>query len=1048
MAVFITSADQSGAVSAEQRPDDGGENSTNTHPIEQAEAAGSPHPDLSDSNPLAGVSMEDGPNKDLVKRSEEATGTAEEQHGFGPGMSDDGRPRFVDTDWMKFKEMIERRNNAALAEFGHVDGLATLFKTDLERGIDPATHQARVDQFGENVLTKKEPVTFLEFLGEAFQDQIVIILCFASAISIIFGMTLPNPHSGHVERSSGWIEGTAILISVMLVTGTSSINNYQKAKKFEEMERAQAIKQLQVFRGGKEITIESDKLVPGDVLIVETGMELSCDGVFIAGSGIKVNEAALTGEPDLIEKSPDEAIFISGTTIDEGNGRILVIAVGMGSFQGTLKEQLDVDSDEETPLQEHLGALADDIGKFGLGGAVILLIALSIKELILIGKDERDANATSFLNFFLIAITLIAVAIPEGLPLAVTISLAFSMKAMMKENCMVRVLASCETMGAATAICSDKTGTLTTNQMTVVQGFVMDHEFVIDGYGLAARNNQVQVCERSGDGVSVLVEKPGISVENLDRFCYAIAVNSTARENFINDVLTWVGNKTEHGMLKWVKAMGRDYAELRKVAPPDCVRQYPFSSAKKRMTTIIKDNAGQLTAYFKGASEAILASADRCMDENGAIVELTDARRAVFDAVIVDMASQGNRTIGIAMALCDFSEFPDDEPSVSSVFMGVLGIQDPIRANVPRAVLDSESAGLTVRMVTGDNINTAIAIAKKCNIFKDDNFDTALTGEEFRTMYRDDKDKLVEMLPRIKILARSSPTDKHILVGLLQDEHGEVVGVTGDGTNDAPALKLADVGFAMNTGTDIARDASDMVLLDDNFATVVTAIRWGRAVNDNIKKFLQFQLAINCAGVGLTLVGSLASSTSKEPFTPVQLLWLNLIMDTLAAIALSTELPEDACLRRRPVFKQAPLITNRMRVFIASHGSFQFVLILLLLFLGQDWFSVIEDKELCKNGPFPDVPRNETTFNSTSNVTTWRIVTTAMWMKSTASASARTPVACSTRSSERASRARSTPRSSSTFSSGSRSSTWSTRAKSTASSIRSKASGPARRTCS
>jgi Ca2+-transporting ATPase len=911
---------------------------------------------------------------DAIPVVEGGTQTANEtpeemQHGMGPGMCDDGRPKFINMDWVTFKEMIERRNNAVLqTSFGHVEGLAATFKTDLERGIDPTTHQARTDQFGENLLSKKEPVTFLEFVLEAFQDQIVLILCVAATVSIIFGMTLPNPHSGHVEREHGWIEGTAILISILLVTGTGSINNYQKAKKFEEMERASAIKQLQVFRGGEEITISSEQLVPGDILVVETGMELSCDGVYVSGSDIKVSESALTGEPDLIEKDRDNAFFISGTTIDEGNGKILVIAVGMGAFQGTLKNQLDVESGE-TPLQEHLGELADNIGKFGLGGAVVLLAALSIKEGILIGKDEKEANATSFLNFFLIAITLIAVAIPEGLPLAVTISLAFSMKAMMKENCMVRVLASCETMGAATAICSDKTGTLTTNQMTVVQGALMDHEFIIEGYGLNPRAEQVQRLSRSGDGEAMVIETPNISKDNLERFCYALSVNSTARESLINHQLTWVGNKTEFGLLKWVKAMGRDYAEMRKQVPADCVRQYPFSSAKKRMSTIIKDNAGQLIAYFKGASEAILASSDRCMDENGTVVELTDARRAHYEALIVDMANQGNRTIGVALCVCDFSEFPDDEPSVPTVFLGVVGIQDPIRTNVPLAVLDSESAGLTVRMVTGDNINTAIAIAKKCNIYKDDGFDLAMTGEDFRVMFRESRETLVPLLPRIKILARSSPQDKHILVGLLQDEYGEVVGVTGDGTNDAPALKLADVGFAMNTGTDIARDASDMILLDDNFATVVTAIRWGRAVNDNIKKFLQFQLSINFAGVGLTLIGSLASSTSKEPFTPVQLLWLNLIMDTLAAIALATELPEDACLHRAPVFKQAPLITKRMWCFIGCHGVFQFTLIMLIMFLGHDWFDVIEERDTCKH-TYADIPTLETYVQNTSGVLT------------------------------------------------------------------------------
>eukprot|EP00672_Neobodo_designis_P017816 CAMPEP_0174842054 /NCGR_PEP_ID=MMETSP1114-20130205/9679_1 /TAXON_ID=312471 /ORGANISM="Neobodo designis, Strain CCAP 1951/1" /LENGTH=1145 /DNA_ID=CAMNT_0016076251 /DNA_START=59 /DNA_END=3497 /DNA_ORIENTATION=+ len=876
---------------------------------------------------------------------------------FGPGQSDDGRPKCVDLDFPVMKEMLERRSTEVLERsFGHVEGFAKALKSDLERGVDSSTVQARLDQFGENLLSKKDPVTFFEFLAEAYQDQIVIILCVAAVISIIFGMTLPNPHSGHVERETGWIEGTALIISVQIVTLVGSINNYQKAKKFEEMEKEQAIRELQVIRDGREVTILSNELVVGDLLVLETGMELQCDGLYVRGSDIKISEAALTGEPDLIEKSRDEAIFISGTAVEEGNGVILVIATGMGTFQGGLKATLEDDDDDDgTPLQQHLGELADDIGKFGLAGATILLVALSIKEGILIGQGERTANAASFLNFFLIAITLIAVAIPEGLPLAVTISLAFSMQAMMKDNCMVRILASCETMGAATAICSDKTGTLTQNKMTVVQACLAECEFVIDGYGITPRFD-AEVVSRSGDGDEAEIARPArMMPEIVEKACYALAVNSSARENVIDGQMVWVGNKTEHGLLKWVKAMKCDYVAMREEAAgesKDCVRQYPFSSAKKRMTTLVKDlKSGVVAAYFKGASESVLASADRYLAADGSVQEMTDERRAYYDEVIMDMAQQGNRTIGVAMTeLAGVTEFPDDEPAdAKTVFVGVFGIQDPLRLAVPQAVLDSESAGLTIRMVTGDNIHTAKAIAKKCHIFKEDGFDYALTGEEFRQMLETDKDTLVELLPRLKILARSSPTDKHILVGLLQDELGEVVGVTGDGTNDAPALKLADVGFAMNTGTDIARDASDMVLIDDNFATVVTAIMWGRAVNDNIKKFLQFQLAINCSGVMLTIIGSLASETSKEPFTPVQLLWLNLIMDTLAAIALATEIPEAACLQRPPVFKQAPLITNRMRGFIAVHAIFQIILILLVLFLGHKWFDTIENEDECKD---------------------------------------------------------------------------------------------------
>jgi Ca2+-transporting ATPase len=288
------------------------------------------------------------------------------------------------------------------------------------------------------------------------------------------------------------------------------------------------------------------------------------------------------------------------------------------------------------------------------------------------------------------------------------------------------------------------------------------------------------------------------------------------------------------------------------------------------------------------------------------------------------------------------------------VLIGLVGIQDPMREEVPEAVRQCESAGVTVRMVTGDNIHTAIAIATKCGIYHPGGFDIAMTGLEFRKKVKHNKQKLLKVLPRLRVLARSSPQDKHVLVGLLQ-ESGDVVAVTGDGTNDAPALKLSDVGFAMNSGTDIAKGASAMVLLNDNFATVVTAIRWGRAVNDNIKKFLQFQLAINIDGVLLTFIGALASPTSKEPLQPVQLLWLNMIMDTLAAVALSTELPDDECLQRAPVFKQAPLITRRMWVFIFFHAALQMIIMLLVLFLGHKWFETVEDPDRCTSPAAADL---------------------------------------------------------------------------------------------
>ena len=860
-------------------------------------------------------------------------------------------------------KMVERKNVNSLHELGGVEGVAKLLESHTESGIDPASIPRRIEDYGINELSKKEPVSFVDLLLDAFGDRTVQVLCVAAIVSIIFGMTLKNPHSDEVERSTGWIEGTAIIISILIVTLTSSINNYQKAKQFEELEKEQTLKPYQIFRNGQEVTIMSNEVVVGDVMVLEGGVQLDCDGILIHGSDYKCNESSVTGENDSVEKTEEkDPFFLSGSLVEEGSGRILVIAVGMKSFEGRMKSTTDTDDTEQTPLQEKLAELADKIGIGGFVAAGFLVVALCIKEIIEITTNDKTASASIFLNFFIIGVALVVVAIPEGLPLAVTIALAFSMKAMMADNCMVRVLASCETMGAATAVCSDKTGTLTTNVMTVVQGLVMEEEFVFDGYGIHPRAPEVNLTARSSPQLKS-------SSDNLERFCFALAINTTAREQVIDGKNTWVGNKTEHGLLGFVNAVGRDYKAMRDAIHEDHKRQYPFNSKKKVMTTLVRDERGLITMYQKGASEIVLQNCDRYLDSGGNVLPMSADKLALFGAVIEDMAKQGNRTIAVAFAPCEFTDVPHDEPSTPLIFMGIMGIQDPIRETVPQAVLNCNTAGLVVRMVTGDNINTAVSIAKKCNIYHE-GYDIAMEGKDFRELYEKDRLKFLEQLPRLRVLARSSPQDKYVLVKSLKDELGEVVAVTGDGSNDAPALKRSNVGFAMNTGTDIAKRAADMVLLDDNFASVVNAIKWGRAVNDNIRKFLQFQLSINIGGVFLTIVGSLASKESKEPFTAVQLLWLNLIMDTLASLALATERPEDASLKRKPVFKQSPLMSYKMRIFVGVHALFQSTIILLIMFLGHKWFNLVESKNLCDHY-YADVLGNVTIpGNATHNATT------------------------------------------------------------------------------
>eukprot|EP00760_Papus_ankaliazontas_P014439 PhM_4_TR16080/c6_g2_i1/m.38362/K01537/E3.6.3.8; Ca2+-transporting ATPase len=715
-------------------------------------------------------------------------------------------------------EMIERKDREIYESLGGVEDVAGGLKVDIASGVNAATIDLRRKCFGWNKLRQPPPVKLLELIWEALQDKIVQLLIIAAVISIIFGMTLEDPHTGKVNRVTGWIEGTAILISVSVVVGMGAGTDYQKAKKFEELAREQAIKVVQVIRDGEQHSIDSVELVVGDVLLVETGAQMVCDGLMIYGEDIRMNESAMTGESDLIKKSDDkDCFFLSGTSVEEGTGRMLVIAVGMNSFQGKMKEKVDEGGMEETPLQIKLSYLADLVGKIGAVVAIVLLTVLFIKEVIYITtRDDHDANPSRFLQYVIVAVTMVVVCIPEGLPLAVTIALAFGMKAMMEDQCMVRILSSCETMGAATAICSDKTGTLTTNVMTVVQGYLAGEEFAMNGFGLEITSRSINVFER--DRCSLRTRK-----DIQDEFAFALSVNSTATEQVIDGRRQWVGNKTEFGLLGFVKAMGMDYGRIRASVADGNRRQYPFSSKKKRMSTIIRNEQSRaLTLYCKGASELILADCNQYLSPEGKVVDLDDMHRQSILDSIAGMANQGNRTIGVAVKKLLETDYPEDEPMESMVFLGVLGIQDPIREAVPHAVQSCRSAGLIIRMVTGDNINTAIAIAKKCTIYEDNGWDYAMTGPEFRRMYEENPAKLADIVPRLRVLARSSPQDKYILVHLLQ-EAGEVVGVTGDGTNDAPALKLSNVGFAMNTGTDIAKGAAHMILMDDNFATVVAA---------------------------------------------------------------------------------------------------------------------------------------------------------------------------------------------------------------------------------
>ncbi|XP_039504362.1 plasma membrane calcium-transporting ATPase 1-like [Pimephales promelas] len=599
---------------------------------------------------------------------------------------------------------------------------------------------------------------------------------------------------------------------------------------------------------------------------------------------------------------------------------------------------------EKSVLQGKLTKLAVQIGKAGLlmsGITVVILIVLFLVDTFWIQgvpwiKECTPIYIQFFVKFFIIGVTVLVVAVPEGLPLAVTISLAYSVKKMMKDNNLVRHLDACETMGNATAICSDKTGTLTMNRMTVVQVYIGDRH-----YRKVPDPDLIP-----GNIMNLLVT--GISVN----CAYTSKIMAAEKEGGLP---RQVGNKTECALLGFTTDLRKDYQAIRLEYPEEKLyKVYTFNSVRKSMSTILKNSDGSYRMFSKGASEILLKKCCKILPKNGdaRVFKPTD-RDDMVKKVIEPMASEGLRTICLAYRDFPVSDGEPDWDDEADILTGltcicVVGIEDPVRPEVPDAIKKCQRAGITVRMVTGDNINTARAIATKCGIIHTGDDFLCLEGKEFNRRIRNElgeieQERLDKVWPKLRVLARSSPTDKHTLVkGIIDStvaEQRQVVAVTGDGTNDGPALKKADVGFAMGiAGTDVAKEASDIILTDDNFSSIVKAVMWGRNVYDSISKFLQFQLTVNVVAVIVAFTG--ACITQDSPLKAVQMLWVNLIMDTFASLALATEPPNEALLLRKPYGRNKPLISRTMMKNILGHAVYQLTIIFTLLFAGEQIFDI------------------------------------------------------------------------------------------------------------
>ncbi|GLI62465.1 hypothetical protein VaNZ11_005095 [Volvox africanus] len=840
-------------------------------------------------------------------------------------------------------EELTQANEAKDMEFynrvGRGEGLAKLLGSSPDHGLNPDPNASGPDSvtehrriFGANKYPEVPPKNFFVLVWEVVQDPILILLIAAAAVSTILGSAIPEE-----REKRHWIEGIAIWVAVIIVTLVGAGNDYSKDLQFRKLNAQKDKIQIKVIRGGEQVLVENTDLVVGDVVFLDTGDKVVADALVLDSQGLTMDEASLTGESDPMKKNLQEDPWVmSGTQVTEGSGHVLVIAVGLNSTWGKTMALVSEAGDDETPLQEKLGVLAGAIGKIGFGVAVCCFIAQLIKWCVVNkGFPIKKINDNGPIQFFLYAITIIVVAVPEGLPLAVTISLAYSMKKMMTDNNFVRVLAACETMGGATAICSDKTGTLTENRMTVVKGWFGGRK-----YDTAPRENDLDP----------------VLLEELKMNC---ALNSKATFKIEKDGrMEFVGNRTECALLLFMnRELGSDYNAYRKSFEKSVEKVYGFSSAKK-MASVLVRLSGNYRLYNKGAAEWVLKRCTRCMVQ-GVIVEMTPALQDQLLEEVTIMAKSGLRCICLTYA--DFAladpnrpaEFFENADNVDDnlTCIGIVGIKDPVRPEVPGAVRTCKRAGITVRMVTGDNIHTARHIARECGILYDMGPNkpepVAMEGPVFREMLKEesfvalrarmndgDKDALKEIraqIDHVRVLARSSPEDKLQLVRLLK-ELGEVVAVTGDGTNDAPALKESDVGLAMGiAGTEVAKEAADIVIMDDNFSSIVKSVLWGRSVFANIRKFLQFQLTVNLVALVTAFVGAVAGG--HEPLNILQLLWVNLIMDTMGALALATEDPHPRLLLQRPNGRTEHLINWKMAKHIFVQGCYQMLWMFLCLYL-------------------------------------------------------------------------------------------------------------------
>ncbi|XP_050261718.1 putative calcium-transporting ATPase 13, plasma membrane-type isoform X5 [Quercus robur] len=829
-------------------------------------------------------------------------------------------------DPTKLRDTVRDKNFESLSEFGGVKELALILETDVKNGINGSEADLihRQNVFGANKYHKPPPKRFIRFVLDALKDTTIIILLACAVLSLGFGI---KQHGW----KDGWYDGGSIILAVFLVVAVSAVSDFKQSKQFQKLSTKSSDITVEVVRDGRRQPISIFDVVVGDIVCLKIGDQVPSDGLFLEGHSLKVDESSMTGESDHIEINQGNPFMLSGTKVTDGYGFMLVTSVGMNTAWGEMMSSINRDLNEETPLQARLNKLTSYIGKIGLLVAALVLVVMLIRYFTGNTRDDKGnkefiGSKTKFNNVMNVvvsivsaAVTIIVVAIPEGLPLAVTLTLAYSMKCMMADNAMVRKLSSCETMGSATIICTDKTGTLTLNEMKVTE-FWLGKEAVKDDTFAGLAGNILKLLHQ------------------------AVSLNTTATvyKPHSTSVPEISGSPTEKAILSWA-VLNLDMSIDEVKQNYHTIHVEAFNSEKKRSGVLVKRNNEKIIhTHWKGAAEMILAMCSSYYDREGVLKVMDEEERLQLETTIKNMAQKSLRCIAFAYIEVEeeSGQAPEKLEENGLTLLGFVGLKDPCRPGVSAAVESCKAAGVNIKMITGDNVHTARAIALECKILNPDedlDNEAVVEGVQFRNYSPEER---MEKIDKILVMARSSPFDKLLMVQCLKKK-GHVVAVTGDGTNDAPALKEADIGLSMGIqGTEVAKESSDIVILDDNFTSVVTVLKWGRCVYTNIQKFIQFQLTVNVAALVINFVA--AVSSGKVPLTAVQLLWVNLIMDTLGALALATEKPTNDLMANPPIGRSKPLITKIMWRNLMAQAVYQVTILLVLQFKGNSIFSVKE----------------------------------------------------------------------------------------------------------